>query len=41
MDQYIVHCRWDPDARVWVATSDGGPATGADTIDELIEKLKG
>ena len=41
-DQYTVHCEWDPDARVWVATSDDVPgrATGADTLDELIEKLK-
>ena len=42
MDQYTVHCEWDPDARVWVATSDDVPglATGADTLDDLIEKLK-
>jgi predicted RNase H-like HicB family nuclease len=41
-DQYAVHCEWDPDAGVWVATSDDVPglATGADTLDDLIEKLK-
>ena len=41
-DRYTVHCEWDSDARVWVATSDDVPglATGADTLDELIEKLK-
>ena len=40
--RYTVQCEWDPDARVWVATSDDVPglATGADTLDELIEKLK-
>jgi predicted RNase H-like HicB family nuclease len=42
MDQYTVRCEWDPDARVWVATSHDVPglATGAGTLDELIEKLK-
>ena len=41
-EQYTVRCEWDPDARVWVATSDDVPglATGADTLDKLIEKLK-
>jgi predicted RNase H-like HicB family nuclease len=41
-DQYMVRCEWDPDAPLWVATSDDVPglATGADTLDELIEKLK-
>ena len=41
-DRYTVHCDWDADERVWVATSDDVPglATGADTLDELIEKLK-
>ena len=40
-DQYTVRCEWDLDARVWVATSDDVPglATGADTLDELFEKL--
>jgi predicted RNase H-like HicB family nuclease len=39
---YTVRCEWDPDARVWIAASDEVPglATGADTLDELIEKLK-
>ena len=42
MDQYTVHCEWDPMPAVWVATSDDVPglATGADTLDDLIEKLK-
>ena len=41
-DRYTVHCEGDPNAGVWVATSDDVPglATGADTLDELIEKLK-
>jgi predicted RNase H-like HicB family nuclease len=41
-DRYTVHCEWDPDAQVWVATSDDVPglATGADSLDDLIEKLK-
>jgi predicted RNase H-like HicB family nuclease len=39
---YTVHCTWDADAAVWVAESDDVPglATGADTLDALIEKLK-
>lgn len=39
---YTVHCTWDPEAAVWVATSDDVPglATGADTLDGLVEKLK-
>lgn len=39
---YDIHCVWDDEARVWVATSDDVPglATGADTLDELVEKLK-
>ena len=41
-DRYTVRCERDLDVRVWVATSDDAPglATGADTLDELIEKLK-
>jgi predicted RNase H-like HicB family nuclease len=40
-DQYTIRCEWDPDARVWVTSDDvPGLATGADTLDELIEKLK-
>lgn len=39
---YKVECFWDPEAEVWVATSEEVPglATGADTLDALIEKLK-
>jgi predicted RNase H-like HicB family nuclease len=39
---YTVHCTWDADAAVWVAESDDVPglATGADSWDALIEKLK-
>ncbi len=39
---YTVHCTWDADAAVWVATSDDVPglATGADTLDALVDKLK-
>jgi predicted RNase H-like HicB family nuclease len=41
-DRYTVHCEWDPEAQVWVATSDEVPglATGADSLEELLEKLK-
>jgi predicted RNase H-like HicB family nuclease len=39
---YAVRCIWDPDAQVWVAESDDVPglATGADTLDALVDKLK-
>lgn len=39
---YTVHCEWDAEAEVWVASSDEVPglATGADTLEALIEKLK-
>jgi len=39
---YTVHCTWDADASVWVADSDDVPglATGADTLDALVDKLK-
>jgi hypothetical protein len=39
---YTVECFWDSEAEVWVATSEEVPglATGADTLDALIEKLK-
>jgi predicted RNase H-like HicB family nuclease len=39
---YTVHCTWDADAAVWVAESDDVPglATGADSLNALIEKLK-
>jgi predicted RNase H-like HicB family nuclease len=38
----IVSATWDADAKVWVAESDQVPglATGADTFEDLIEKLK-
>jgi predicted RNase H-like HicB family nuclease len=37
-----VTAEWDDDARVWVASSDDVPglATGADTFEDLVEKLK-
>jgi predicted RNase H-like HicB family nuclease len=39
---YTVHCTWDAEAAVWVAASDDVPglATGADTLDALVDKLK-
>jgi len=39
---YNVHAQWDGNARCWVATSDDVPglATGADTLDELVKKLR-
>jgi predicted RNase H-like HicB family nuclease len=39
---YHVTAEWDDDARVWVASSDDVPglATGADTFEDLVEKLK-
>ena len=39
---YTVRCTWDPEAAVWVATSDDIPglATGADTLEALVDKLK-
>jgi predicted RNase H-like HicB family nuclease len=39
---YTVHCAWDAEAEVWVASSDDVPglATGADTLDGLVQKLK-
>jgi predicted RNase H-like HicB family nuclease len=38
---YTVHCTWDGEAAVWVAASDDVPglATGADTLDALVDKL--
>ena len=38
----IVNAIWDTDNKVWVAESEDVPglATGADTLEELIEKLK-
>jgi predicted RNase H-like HicB family nuclease len=39
---YQIIVEWDQDAEVWVASSDDVPglATGADTFEALIEKLK-
>lgn len=38
----LVRADWDAEAECWYATSDDVPglATGADTIEELIERLK-
>jgi predicted RNase H-like HicB family nuclease len=42
MPAYHVRAEWDGEAEVWVASSDTVPglATGADTLEALIEKLK-
>jgi predicted RNase H-like HicB family nuclease len=42
MTVYQVNAEWDPEAAVWVAWSDDVPglATGAETVEALIEKLK-
>jgi predicted RNase H-like HicB family nuclease len=42
MAQYRVRAEWDAWAKVWVVSSDDVPglATGADTWNLLIEKLK-
>ncbi len=42
MAPYHVKAEWDEEAQVWVASSDDVPglATGADTFEGLIEKLK-
>jgi predicted RNase H-like HicB family nuclease len=39
---YRVIVEWDEDAQVWVASSEDVPglATGADTFEDLIAKLK-
>ena len=39
----VVRAEWDDEARVWVATSDDVPglATEEDTLESLVEKLKG
>jgi predicted RNase H-like HicB family nuclease len=39
----VIHADWDPDAAVWVATTNDiqGLATEADTIEELRAKLPG
>lgn len=38
----FIRAEWDEEVKVWVATSDDVPglATEADTMEELIEKLK-
>jgi len=40
--RYHVEAAWDPEAGVWVASSDDVPglATEAETIEELTEKLR-
>ena len=42
MAPYHVKAEWDAEANVWVASSDDVPglATGADTFESLVEKLK-
>jgi predicted RNase H-like HicB family nuclease len=41
-DLMVVRATWDPNASVWVATSDDivGLVTEADTLEALSEKLK-
>jgi len=38
----VVNAIWDAESKVWIAESDDVPglATGADTLEELVEKLK-
>ena len=42
VDTYHVQADWDPEAGVWVATSEDVPglATEADTIEALTDKLR-
>ena len=42
MAPYHVRAEWDGEAEVWVASSDDVPglATGAETLEALIDKLK-
>jgi predicted RNase H-like HicB family nuclease len=42
MAPYHVRAEWDDEAEVWVASSEDVPglATGADTLEALIDKLK-
>ena len=42
MSLYHVTAEWDDEGQVWVASSEDVPglATGADTFEALIEKLK-
>jgi predicted RNase H-like HicB family nuclease len=39
---YVIRADWDAEARVWFAYSDDVPglATGADTMEALMDKLK-
>ncbi len=38
----VVNAIWDAESKVWIAQSEGVPglATGADMLEELVEKLK-
>lgn len=42
MSPYHIKAEWDGEAEVWVASSEDVPglATGADTFEALVEKLK-
>jgi predicted RNase H-like HicB family nuclease len=42
MPAYHIKAEWDAEAEVWVASSDDVPglATGADTFEGLVDKLK-
>lgn len=42
MKRYFITAEWDSEAGVWVAESDDVPglATGAETLESLIEKLR-
>ena len=42
MPPYHVKAEWDDEAKVWVASSEDVPglATGADSFEALIDKLK-
>ena len=39
---YRVKAQWNPEDRVWIATSDDLPGlvTGADSLDELVKRLR-
>jgi predicted RNase H-like HicB family nuclease len=40
---FFIRAEWDEEARVWVATSEDVPglATEAETVEDLVEKLRG
>jgi len=42
MADIVVHATWDAEGKVWLAESDDVPglATGADTLEQLVEKMK-